>query len=104
MAAPALTPTKVDIDREAAVTVVWADGHMTRSALTELRGRCPCALCTEKRRAGVGPTLPATLRVTGAELVGAWGLALAWSDGHNTGVYRWELLRSWCDCPACRNG
>ncbi len=95
-------PVDVDIDRGAAITVTWADGHVTRLALDDLRRRCPCARCHEERKAGSPPQSADHLAVTGAELVGAMGLALAWSDGHNTGVYRWELLRAVCTCDACR--
>jgi DUF971 family protein len=37
------------------------------------------------------------ITVTDAELSGAWGLSLDWSDGHSTGIYAWEKLRSWVD-------
>ena len=37
------------------------------------------------------------LWIEDAELVGAWGLSIRWSDGHSTGIYSWELLRdAWC--------
>ena len=25
-----------------------------------------------------------------------------WSDGHRTGIYRWEDLRDGCPCDECR--
>lgn len=100
-ATAATQPTEVGIDRDTALTIVWADAHRTRIGLPELREQCPCAHCTEQRRSGTAVAAAKGLRVTGAELVGAWGLALAWSDGHDTGVYRWEVLRSWCGCRTC---
>ncbi len=30
----------------------------------------------------------------GAELVGQYGLRITWADGHDTGIYDYELLRS----------
>lgn len=85
---------------------MWRDGHLTRLPLPLLRDRCPCAACDRRRRAGddVWSGTADTLRVTGAELVGGWGLGLAWSDGHATGVYPWHALRSWCSCAACAHG
>jgi DUF971 family protein len=37
------------------------------------------------------------LAIADAQLVGAWGLGLTWSDGHSTGIYPFESLRHWCD-------
>lgn len=94
----------VQIDRDRAVTVSWADGHQSTYELADLRRRCPCAHCHELRQQGRPVAVDAgeSLQIAGAELTGAWGLALAWSDRHNTGVYRWDVLRSWCACPTCR--
>ena len=36
-------------------------------------------------------------RVTDAQLSGAWGLSIDWSDGHSTGIYAWSTLRRWWD-------
>lgn len=93
----------VDVDRDRALTVTWVDGHVTTLGVAELRERCPCVACVDRRRAGEPTAVadPTTLRIAGAELVGGWGLGLAWSDGHNTGVYEWQALRSWCACPDC---
>lgn len=86
------------------MTVTWHDGHQTRLPLSTLRDRCLCASCAHLRRTG-DPVWSghAELVVTGAELVGGWGLGLAWSDGHATGVYPWSTLRSWCICDDCRD-
>lgn len=97
-------PVDVAIDPDEAVTITWADGHRTRLALDRLRRACPCAHCNDLRRAG-GPAWSgdaSALRVRGAELVGNWGLGLAWSDGHATGVHAWSMLRASCRCPRCR--
>jgi DUF971 family protein len=101
-------PVTVDVDREHGVTLVWPDGHTSRFALPELRANCPCAWCRSRREAG-GAAWPAPsgvaegLRVEGAELVGNWGVQLRWNDGHQTGIYSWALLRSWCRCPRCHD-
>jgi DUF971 family protein len=33
--------------------------------------------------------------------VGTYALQLYWSDGHSTGIYSWEYLRSACPCEIC---
>jgi DUF971 family protein len=41
------------------------------------------------------PGADGSIRAIGAELVGAWGIGITWSDGHTTGIYSWSLLRAW---------
>jgi DUF971 family protein len=40
------------------------------------------------------------------EEVGAYAIRIDWSDGHNTGIYSFDHLRSICPCAECqaRNG
>jgi DUF971 family protein len=98
-------PAAVDVERERGVTVTWADGHMSRFGLEELRLNCPCAECRGLRDRGQvpgpGPGTSEPLRIESAETVGAWGLNFVWNDRHSTGIFTWEVLRSWCSCPEC---
>jgi DUF971 family protein len=99
-AAPSeVEPATIDVDRASGVTLTWADGHRAQFGLVELRVNCPCAGCHELRRAGqdVWPRSapPPPLTVIAARLVGAFGIAFDWSDGHGTGIYNWEMLRRW---------
>jgi DUF971 family protein len=104
MSDPEAQAISVDVEAEVLV-VIWADEHVSRLELEELRRNCSCAECREAREQGSAiwprPGAPKTLNVTHAELVGAWGLSLRWNDGHDTGIYRWETLRSWCACELC---
>ena len=102
-AGPGAAPVDIAIDQERAVALTWPDGHLTHLPLPLLRERCPCAACERSRRAGgaVWSGDADRLEIAGAELVGGWGLGLAWSDGHATGVYSWDMLRSWCGCATC---
>lgn len=98
---PATTPIDIQIDREHAVTVVFEDGVECVFPVHALRSACPCAGCRGQRERGevAWPRLgaPTTIAVRGAELNGAWGLSIDWSDGHSTGIYAWEALRRWWD-------
>jgi DUF971 family protein len=92
--------TGVEVDRERAVTLTFDDGRVCRFGLEELRRACPCATCRGRRERGEeawpGLSSAEPLRVTGAELVGSWGISFAWNDGHSDGIYAWELLEAWC--------
>jgi DUF971 family protein len=102
---PPPAPKTVEVDRARSVTLTWPDGHVSRFGLEELRIACPCAFCRSLRERGAPswprPGASRELRAEGAELVGNWGLQLRWSDGHETGIYPWSLLRAWCPCPQC---
>ncbi len=93
----------ITIDRDASsLTIVFGDDVVGRYDLGELRANCPCAGCRGARDGGVAPWPPAgrpdaELGVRDARLVGAWGLGITWSDGHEAGIFPWEGLRRWHD-------
>jgi DUF971 family protein len=94
------------VDLEAGrLVVVWADEHVSRFELVELRRKCTCAQCRELRARGEAvwpkPGVPESLEVMDAALAGGWGLSLRWNDRHETGIYPWEELRAWCGCEVC---
>jgi DUF971 family protein len=39
--------------------------------------------------------------VQAIQVVGRYALQLFWRDGHDTGIYSFELLRSLCECSEC---
>ena len=38
--------------------------------------------------------------ITDARMVGNYAIAFTWSDGHDTGIYTWELLRRLAEDPS----
>jgi DUF971 family protein len=91
----------IEIQRTTDVRITYADGEVLKVTVETLRAICPCATCRGWRERGEDawprPGHPATITVAGAELVGAWGLSIRWSDGHDTGIYAWSVLRDWWD-------
>ncbi len=92
----------IDIERAAGeLRLRWEDGFSGSLNLMELRLACPCAGCRGTRDAGGQPwpgrNSPQPLDVTGAEVTGAWGLAITWNDGHNTGIYPFAAMRAWVE-------
>jgi DUF971 family protein len=87
----------ITVRRSESVEVVWEDGLAATFSLGQLRRSCPCAACRNARDQGRPPWNgdDATLRVTDAELVGAWGFRPTWQDGHGTGIFPWDRLRAW---------
>lgn len=98
---PTTTPLDIQIDRAEAVRVVFEDGTECVFTVDALRAACPCAGCRGMRERGqqAWPRSGSETRIAvrHAELNGAWGLSIDWSDGHSTGIYAWEALRRWWD-------
>lgn len=94
-------PVDVVVERDAAVTITYADGHVARLELLEIRHGCPCATCRSLRDRGEQvwprPGSPEPLRIDDARLHGAWGINITWNDGHSTGIYPYEALRRWSE-------
>lgn len=68
-----------------------------------LRLACPCAACVEEMsgRPLLDPaTVARDVRPVSVALVGAYGLRIAWSDGHGTGIYTYERLKELATRPA----
>ena len=45
-----------------------------------------------------------TLKMVSVEEVGHYAIRIAWSDGHNTGIYSFDHLRKICPCEPCKAG
>jgi len=107
-------PATVDVVREEGVAIHFDDGYVARFDLVTLRRGCPCAACRElrDRHEAVWPrsTSPTPLRIDDADFHGAWGLAITWNDGHRTGIFGFEHLRTWHErasaepSPGCDRG
>jgi DUF971 family protein len=45
--------------------------------------------------------VPEDVKPVRIDPVGRYAIHIAWSDGHTSGIYSFEHLRSICPCPAC---
>lgn len=87
---------------ERILALTWSDGHSADFDYDYLRGFCPCAMCQGHAASAIrfrAPARPADL--TTIEPVGNYGISLAWSDGHATGIYRFDFLKTLCPCTEC---
>ncbi|MEK8050984.1 DUF971 domain-containing protein [Ideonella sp. DXS22W] len=84
----------VDHRRGGVLEITWPDGRVQRLRHGLLRARCRCAACERQRRQGLGDApADASVRLTHLAPVGAQGLNLQFSDGHDRGIYPWAYLR-----------
>ncbi len=85
------------LERAAGLSVSYDDGVLAEFPIRDLRDGCPCAGCAGRRQQGRPVTTASDVIAVDAELHGNWGIAIRWSDGHDTGIFSWELLRRWWD-------
>lgn len=82
-------PTALEID--------WSDGHKSVYATYDLRLMCKCANCVDEwsgKLQIVKENIPNDVHPLMIENVGRYGLKINWSDGHSTGIYSYDYLRS----------
>ena len=104
---------KVHVSTGAGVDITWADGHESHYDFTYLREECPCATCNDergKKQAFTAATpAPSTVlpmfkpkpRAKSAAVMGNYAVQISFSDGHSTGIYSYDHLRSICPCAEC---
>ena len=98
--------------------IKWADGHVSHYEFEYLREWCPCALCDEERlkkakvveKSGEAPKPAAPnplqmfkpkLTARAAKAMGQYALQFDFTDGHVTGIYSFDYLRTICPCAEC---
>lgn len=75
----------------------WSDGTHSQIDFFDLRCACPCAMCIDEITGQplLRPeTVPRDVAPVQLGLSGNYALKVAWSDGHNTGLYTWDRLRT----------
>ncbi len=104
---------KVHVTTGAGVDIVWSDGHASHYDFPYLRDECPCATCNDERIrkaafATAGPASAAALpmfkpkpRAQSATTVGNYAIQITFTDGHATGIFSYDHLRSICPCADC---
>lgn len=83
------------------VAIAWSDGRETYHHSEKLRAASPSAENTGERDllgrqigGHQGPREFPGVTVTGWRIVGGYAIQFDFSDGHNTGLYHFDYLRS----------
>jgi len=98
------------------VDITWADNHASHYDFAYLREECPCAMCNDERQKkreakfqGAAPVLSSPLlpmykprlAAKAAQAVGNYALRIDFNDGHATGIFSFDFLRTICPCEEC---
>jgi prepilin-type processing-associated H-X9-DG protein len=118
---------KVHVSSGKGVDITWADGHASHYDFAYLREECPCAMCNDERQKKAAgqekekqlkkdnpalgdalvlssPLLPMfkpKLTAKSAHAVGNYALQIDFNDGHATGIFSFDYLRTVCPCEEC---
>jgi len=99
-------PKDMDWIENGVLGIEWSDGHKGVYPIRYLRQHCPCAACTDEWTGDLRikpDAIPMFIAVKDIEPVGRYGLRFRWSDGHDTGIYSFSILRNkFCRCAACK--
>src|SRR5512132_966697 len=92
--AQSLQPSEIKLHQQSRVLeITYADGKSYRLPFEFLRVHSPSA---EVRGHGPGQEVLQTgkkeVDITRVEPVGSYAIQLCFSDGHDTGIYSWDLL------------
>ena len=97
---PAVDPVEVKQLGDCELTIAWADGARCRYRASELRRACPCAQCVNEwtgERVLKPASIPEELTIEDVSIVGRYALNFRWSDGHDSGIYSFRLMREFCE-------
>lgn len=73
--------------------VEWEDGACARIDAAALWAGCRSAVAVRRRIDGRRLEAPAGLVITRLSPIGSYGVNIAFSDGHDRGIFPWQLLR-----------
>lgn len=95
--APAHRPARIAQAGPRTLAITWADGGESAIDVRDLRLACACAHCVDEWT-GEQRLDPASVsedvKPVRIHPVGRYAIQIAWSDGHDTGIYPFERLRA----------
>lgn len=90
------TPDSIRQSGPRHLEIRWRDGAESTFAVRDLRLACACAHCVDEWTGEykLDPaTVPDDVRPVSIHPVGRYAIQIAWTDGHDTGIYAFDRLR-----------
>lgn len=95
-----MQPVAITVEDEGrSLTLVTADGRGLRVDAALLWCHCPSALRRSRRMSGLDLVAPAGIRIARITPIGNYAINIAFSDGHDRGVFPWALLTDLAQRP-----
>ena len=95
-------PAPIDIKAlrsDGVLQLTWPDLGVVRLPMKTVRCACSCANCVHEftgERLLDPATVSEDIAVRDMSLIGNYAVKIAWSDGHDTGLYTWDKLHGLC--------
>lgn len=96
-------PEQIKKSEDGKLLIKWSNGKEGEITLEKLRDECPCVNC--KGESVIfdsyipikAPFKPAGFyEIKSIEGVGNYAISVVWRDGHDTGIYSWDILYKLC--------
>ena len=93
-----MIPKKIKVENNLFLIIDWDNDVQSKIKLSNLRINCPCAICNAEKDERSSSYIPIfsdeQLKINDIKIIGSYALGITWKDGHNTGIYEFEHLRS----------
>lgn len=92
-----ITPARIAQQGPRALAITWQDGAESVFDVRALRLACACAHCVDEWSGEdrLDPaSVPEDVRPIRIDAVGRYAIQIAWSDGHDSGIYPFRRLRA----------
>ena len=96
-----MKPKQIKIVDKDKLLLKWNDDSETILPLKYLRDECPCASCKGetilfKTYRPPTPSVfsPEMYKIKNIEAVGEYAIQITWKDGHDTGIYSWDYIKT----------
>jgi len=96
-----MKPKQIKIFEKDKLQLIWQDDSQSLITLKYLRDECPCASCKGETILfkTYRPPQPAVFstdmyKIKSIDIVGGYAIQVTWKDGHNTGIYSWDYLKT----------
>lgn len=95
-------PISFKRQKSSLLEIAWNSGYSAVVKLKSLRDECPCALCGDalsQKSKDMPEMLAVALgmyELTALEMIGNYAIKPKWKDGHQEGMYSWEILKDLC--------
>lgn len=99
---PSTEPEHIAVSKSKGIQIDWKDGHCSNYDLRYLRDNCPCATCAGAEPASPFQLYKPVLKMLAVEPVGNYAVQIKWNDGHSSGIYSFDHLRTICQCSKCK--
>jgi ATP-binding protein involved in chromosome partitioning len=89
-------PKAIKMSDDGKLVLEWEDDEAGSFAPYDLRVICPCAMCVNEdtgERMLDPKQVPLDIKISGFEKVGRYAIGITFSDGHNTGIFKYDRLR-----------